>query len=99
MDVNGTEVLEREGIQLHISGIVQGVGFRYFIARNANELGLNGYVKNLWNGDVEIYAEGRAEFLEDLLKKAKEGPSHSRVESCKVEWLDFTKKYNNFEIF
>jgi acylphosphatase len=60
---------------------------------------LNGYVKNLWNGDVEIYAEGRKEFLEELVKKAKEGPSRSRVETCKVEWLDFTNKYDKFEIF
>lgn len=79
--------------------MVQGVGFRYFISRAAHELGLNGYVKNLWNGEVEIYAEGRKEFLEELVKKAKEGPSHSRVESCKVEWLDFANKYDNFEVF
>lgn len=91
--------IQNKSVKIIVTGMVQGVGFRYFIARSANELGLNGYVKNLWNGDVEIYAEGRKEFLEDLVKKAGAGPSHSRVESCKVEWLDFTNKYDNFEIF
>ncbi|RPI16273.1 MAG: acylphosphatase [Ignavibacteriae bacterium] len=85
-------------IKIVVKGYVQGVGFRYFIARAANELGLNGYVKNLFTGDVEIYAEGRKEFLEDLAKKAKLGPSHSHVDSIKIEWLEFKNKYNNFEI-
>lgn len=92
------KILNRS-VKITVSGIVQGVGFRYFIARAAAELGLSGYVKNLWNGDVEIYAEGRKEFLEEIVKKAGEGPSHSRVSDCKVEWLDFTNKYDNFEIF
>jgi len=91
--------LQKSAVKIIVSGIVQGVGFRYFIARLASELGLNGYVKNLWNGDVEIYAEGRIEFIEEIVKKAKEGPSHSRVSDCKLEWLDFANKYNKFEIF
>lgn len=80
-----------------MSGIVQGVGYRYFIHRFAQELCLNGYAKNLWNGNVEIFAEGRKEFLEELVNKAKEGPSHAKVEKIKVEWLDFQNKYSNFE--
>lgn len=90
---------EKSAVKIVISGRVQGVGFRYFIAREADELGLNGYAKNLWNGDVEIYAEGRRELLEEMVKKAGLGPSHSKVESCKVEWLDFANKYDNFDIF
>jgi len=85
-------------VKIVVSGRVQGVGFRYFIARIASDLGLKGYVKNLFNGDVEITAEGRKEFLVELVKKAKEGPSHSNVDSCKFEWLDFKNKYDNFEI-
>lgn len=80
-----------------MSGIVQGVGYRYFIHRFANEFGLNGYAKNLWNGDVEIIAEGRKEVLDELIVKAKEGPGNSRVDKVKVEWLDFQNKYSNFE--
>jgi acylphosphatase len=81
-----------------VKGRVQGVGFRYFIARIAYDLKLNGYVRNLHNGDVEIYAEGRRETLEELVNQAKLGPSHSYVASANVEWLEFDNKYDNFEI-
>ena len=91
--------IQKSAVKIIVSGRVQGVGFRYYIAREANELELTGYAKNLWNGDVEIFAEGRSEFVEEFVKKAKLGPSHAKVESCKVEWLDFTNKYNNFDIF
>jgi acylphosphatase len=92
-------MIQQTAVKITVSGIVQGVGFRYFIARAAAELGLNGYVRNLWYGDVEIYAEGCQEFVEEIVKKAREGPSHSRVSDCKVEWLDFANKYDKFEIF
>jgi acylphosphatase len=92
------ENLNNSSIKIIVKGYVQGVGFRWFIARAADEMGLNGYVRNLFNGDVEIFAEGRKEFLEDLVKRARLGPSHSHVDSIKIEWLEFKNKYNNFEI-
>ena len=89
---------DKSAVKLIVSGYVQGVGFRYFIARIASELDLNGYAGNLINGNVEIYAEGKKESLDELIKKAKTGPSHSQVESVKIEWLDFQNKYDNFEV-
>jgi acylphosphatase len=91
-------LLKLSCIKITVSGRVQGVGFRYFIAKIARDLELNGYAKNLFNGDVEIIAEGRHEFLEEMAKKAKVGPPGSMVKTCKVEWLDFNKKYDKFEI-
>ncbi len=91
--------IQYSSVKIIVSGHVQGVGYRYFIARIADDLELTGYAKNLFTGEVEIAAEGRKEFLEVLIKKAKEGPSHSRVSGCKVEWLDFKKKYDKFEVF
>lgn len=90
--------IQFSSVKIVVSGRVQGVGFRYFIARIADEMELTGYVKNLFSGEVEIAAEGRREFLDLLVEKAKEGPRNSRVSSCKVEWLDFNKKYDKFEI-
>lgn len=90
--------IQYSGVKIVVSGRVQGVGFRYFIARYASELGLTGYAKNLFTGEVEIIAEGRKEFLEALAEKAGHGPPGSHVSSCNVEWLDFKKKYDNFEI-
>lgn len=94
------EILEQNNsaVKIIVKGYVQGVGFRWYAARTADELGLNGYVKNLFNGDVEIFAEGRKELLEEMVKKARLGPSHSHVDSIKIEWLEFKNKYNNFEI-
>ncbi len=90
--------VEYSSVKVTVRGWVQGVGFRYYIARIADELDLHGYAKNLYNGDVEIYAEGRREFVEEMVKRAKSGPPHARVESAKVEWLEFNNKYDNFEI-
>jgi acylphosphatase len=106
------DLIKNSAVKIIVSGDVQGVGFRYYIARIASGLELKGYVKNLFNGDVEIYAEGEREYLEELAKKAKLGPSHSFVTDFRIEWwesipsggdtmpsgLDFKKKYNNFEI-
>ena len=91
------ETIQKKAVKITVSGRVQGVGFRYFIYNIADNLGLTGYAKNLFNGDVEIYAEGRVEFLKELLKKAKEGPSGAYVEKMNTEWLEFKNKYSNFE--
>jgi acylphosphatase len=90
--------IQFKAVKIIVSGHVQGVGYRYFIARFAANLELTGYAKNLFNGDVEIVAEGRHEFLEGLIEKAKLGPGGAYVKTCKTEWLDFKKKYDKFEI-
>ena len=93
-----TNLLENAAVKIVVSGEVQGVGFRYFIARTAMDFNIKGYVKNLFSGDVEIYAEGRKEYLEELLKRAEKGPPNAYVDKAETEWLVFKNKYNNFEI-
>ncbi len=90
--------IKYSAVKIVVSGRVQGVGYRYFIARFADSLGITGYARNLFSGEVEISAEGRHEFLEALIEKAGQGPGGARVNTCKVEWLDFKKKYDKFEI-
>ncbi|MFQ5825099.1 MAG: acylphosphatase [bacterium] len=85
-------------VKLTIKGMVQGVGFRWFVIREANILGLTGYVKNLYNGDVEIEAEGERGRIEELIKSVKKGPTLSRVVDVIVEWKEYTQKYTSFEI-
>ncbi|MBK8661837.1 MAG: acylphosphatase [Ignavibacteriales bacterium] len=58
-----------------VSGFVQGVGYRYFIYHEAVAVGVTGFVKNLWSGEVEIIAEGEEWQIETLYEKAKIGPS------------------------
>jgi acylphosphatase len=62
-----------------IKGNVQGVGYRYFTINIANSIGLYGYVENLYNGDVEVYAIGEVTQLEALKQHLFKGPSYSNV--------------------
>lgn len=62
-----------------ISGRVQGVGFRFFAERWAHQLGIAGYVKNLWDGTVEVYAIGDSAALEALKVHLQEGPRSACV--------------------
>jgi acylphosphatase len=79
-------------IAIKVKGKVQGVGFRYFVMRHANEIGVNGYVKNLPNGDVYIEASGTNKQLEQLILLCNQGPAHSNVESIQV--TDIQKSFD-----
>ncbi len=63
-----------------IQGRVQGVGFRWFVQRQAGELGLRGWVRNTDDGDVEVVAAGDAEDLAELRACLRRGPRGSRVD-------------------
>jgi acylphosphatase len=64
-----------------VSGTVQGVGFRWFVARHARSLGLSGYARNLPDGRVEVVVSGPAAALPDLEQLLRSGPAYARVES------------------
>lgn len=81
-----------------ISGVVQGVGFRFFTLRKARQLGVVGYVKNLPDGGVEAYAEGEREVLELFLSELRKGPYGSVVDKVEVEWKPPVGNYRDFEI-
>lgn len=63
-----------------IQGRVQGVGFRWFVQREASELDLRGWVRNTENGDVEVVAAGEPEDLAELRVSLRRGPRGSRVD-------------------
>ena len=67
-------------IHFLIRGRVQGVGFRWFVHREAAELGLRGWVRNTNAGEVEIVAAGEAEAIEDLRVELRKGSRGSRVD-------------------
>ena len=84
--------------QIIASGLVQGVGFRYFVYREAAALGLKGYVKNLYSGEVLTVVEGNKAFIEYLFQQIKIGPSHASVKKCIVEWEQFKDEFKSFEV-
>jgi acylphosphatase len=69
-----------------VKGRVQGVGFRYFIQRQAADLGLTGWVRNLANGDVEFLARGPKDAVAQLLSRANEGPALAWVQHVAANW-------------
>jgi acylphosphatase len=80
-------------------GLVQGVGYRWFVWREAERLGLRGVVRNLPDGSVEVIAEGVTEALDRLERALSQGPSVARVD--RVEKTDVphdVKLPNRFEI-
>ena len=64
-----------------IRGRVQGVGFRWFVHREASELDLRGWVRNTEEGDVEVVAAGAPEDLSELRHSLRQGPRGSRVDN------------------
>jgi acylphosphatase len=81
-----------------VHGRVQGVNFRYYTQLRARELGLTGYVRNLWDGTVEVVAEGQQSKLEDLLAFLRAGPRAALVTRVDTEWLAPTDGFDRFEV-
>lgn len=85
--------------QIHVfySGIVQGVGFRFTAREIAYELGINGWVKNLRDGRVELVAEAEEEILKEFLKRINQYFSRY-IQDTQIEWLSATGEFKGFEI-
>ncbi|MDE0015171.1 MAG: acylphosphatase [Candidatus Poribacteria bacterium] len=92
------EVNRKMQLFVLISGKVQGVGFRNFTQMNAKQLGINGYAKNLPNGQVEVVAEGDKSHLDALVVFLKKGPRFARVDFLNIEERPFTGEYKTFGI-
>ncbi|MDH4223945.1 MAG: acylphosphatase [candidate division Zixibacteria bacterium] len=81
-----------------ISGVVQGVGYRYFVYRKAGEYNLKGYVRNLYSDDVEIEVEGDRGMLLDFIKDLKVGPRSAHVTRINIEWKEPQNNFTEFQI-
>ena len=77
-----------------IRGRVQGVGFRWFVHREASELDLRGWVRNTESGDVEVVAAGPVEDLAELRSSLRRGPRGSRVDQLIEHYLDESEAAN-----
>lgn len=81
-----------------ISGLVQGVGFRFFAQRAAARHQVWGYVKNLEDGRVESYVEGDAKTVEDFKHDLTAGPTHAKVNHIEETVLEPQGLYSSFRI-
>ncbi len=87
-----------QALHVYISGLVQGVGFRYAVYRHAGSLGLRGWVRNTPDGRVEAQVEGEREVLERMLEWCRQGPVLSRVDKVDSAWTQATGSFEGFEI-
>lgn len=83
---------------IFITGRVQGVGFRHFTRKNAEALGVTGWVKNLPDGRVEAVFQGDEEQIEELVERCKKGPVASYVQDIKIEKDSGDEDYDDFSV-
>ena len=87
-----------ERLHVVIKGRVQGVGFRWATRRQAETLGLNGWVRNQWDGYVEAEFEGDRGALESMLAWCHKGPAFAQVEKVEASWEPEALQYDGFYI-
>jgi acylphosphatase len=80
-----------------VRGSVQGVGYRYFVENSASQIGVRGWVRNLDDGQVEVYAVGTAEQLADLASALHRGPRFADVRGVE-EQEAAVQQYASFQI-
>lgn len=83
---------------IFVLGFVQGVGFRRFIKKKAQNLGLTGWVRNMLDGRVEILAQGKKEDIEKLIKIAEKGNWLSGIKDIVVDFEERQEELESFEI-
>jgi acylphosphatase len=85
-------------VRLHavVEGRVQGVGFRSFVLEHAGRLGLKGWVRNTYQGEVEVLAEGPRTRLDQLYDLLSQGPYGSYVITVRPDWSPANGEFDRF---
>lgn len=81
-----------------VHGRVQGVSFRYYTQKRARELGLTGYVRNQWDGTVEVVAEGSRPAIDNLLSFLHVGPREAFVTQVDAGWPQPVGEFDQFGV-
>ena len=81
-----------------VSGVVQGVGFRWYTQRIAKSLGLTGWARNLQNGDVEIVIEGKNDIIEMFISELKSGYLGRNISGIKRIEEEYKGEFSDFSI-
>lgn len=89
--------MEKKAVILKVYGKVQGVGFRYYTHKKANELGLNGFVRNKPDGSVYIEAEGKDAQLQEFINWCEVGPTWANVSKVEQQFIPLSG-YTDFQV-
>lgn len=87
-----------KAVRIVVRGRVQGVGFRAWVVRLAHELGVQGWVRNLPDGDVEAEAMGEEAALRSFVEAMRKGPVAARVEEVGEQWFDAPEPRAGFQV-
>jgi acylphosphatase len=82
-----------------ISGLVQGVSYRYYTRREATRLGITGWVRNERDGSVQVVAEGDEDLLVAFRGFLERGSPAARVAAVKSSWSPATGEFNSFDVY
>ena len=89
---------EQVRLEAVVTGRVQGVGFRYHVLQQARALDLVGFVRNRWDGAVEVVAEGEKAQVDRLLSYLQVGPRSAWVIDLETQWQSATDQFQSFEV-
>ena len=85
-------------VRTTVRGRVQGVGFRASAAREARRLQLRGWVRNEYDGSVEVLADGTAEAVDRFVAWLRQGPPSAHVAEVELQWLPPAGDLAGFDI-
>jgi acylphosphatase len=98
LPLQGVRKLNEIRAEIAVFGVVQGVGYRFFVVDAARSFGLKGYAKNMPDGSVRVEAEGERGIIEELIRQLKVGPRSAHVKDLRVEWSAFRGDLEEFGI-
>ncbi len=84
-----------QSTRLYISGLIQGIFFRNFVKENAERFNVKGFVRNLEDGRVEVFLEGKPEDVRKVIELCKKGPKHSEVKDVEEK----EERFQDFKTF
>lgn len=93
-----TTQLDHARLHAFVDGSVQGVGFRMYVLEYGQALGLSGWVRNTYDGRVEVLAEGPHPQLEKLMEKLRLGPRGAFVTEVQKDWETATGEFKGFNV-
>jgi acylphosphatase len=88
----------KASVTARVSGRVQGVGFRWSAVREAERLGISGWVRNEEDGTVTCFCEGDREDLERYLEWLNQGPPGAHVSDVEAQWSEYGGGFNGFSV-
>ena len=89
---------DRAILRIDVRGIVQGVGFRFFVQQNASELGLTGWVRNMDDGSVTMEIQGQEAPVDELERLIRKGNGFIRVDELSLEEREAVAAEERFQI-